>query len=144
MNEILEEHVKNVSNLSGTFDGLEMLKIDNPDSGKIFAGNMYIAALNELKKLRAERDDYKRQAELYHRDMMNVRAQRDKECAERDEMLEAIEWLTSGNNGLLWLGNNLHNYGGEQFLSFLKAAIEDSKDAQKHAAVVAKHNSPRG
>ena len=136
MDEILEEHVKNVSSLSGTFDGLEMLKLDNPDSGKIFAGNMYIEALKELKKLRAERDDYKRQAELYHRDMMNVRAQRDKERAERDEIIEVLQKLNDAADQIM-----LHidpSDTPDEPLNRMKEAQDNA------AAVVAKHNSPRG
>lgn len=44
----------------------------------------------EIATLRAERDEYKRQAQLYHADMMRVREQRDALHAERDQLVLCV------------------------------------------------------
>jgi hypothetical protein len=51
------------------------------------------------------------------------------------EAEQALDKLSRANNGILWLSNNIHNYGGNDFLNFMRSAIEDSKAAS--AATVA-------
>jgi len=43
-----------------------------------------------------------------------------------------ITALKRVKNGLLWLNNNIHNYGSDEFLGYLQDAIQDalpSKDS---------------
>lgn len=49
------------------------------------------------------------------------------EWAQEASKLESKnEALKRARNGLLWLNNNIANYGSEDFLGYLKAAIQDA------------------
>jgi len=41
-----------------------------------------------------------------------------------EELREALEVSMKGNGSLLWVGNNMRNYGGQHFKTFLEGAIE--------------------
>ncbi|GAG04028.1 unnamed protein product, partial [marine sediment metagenome] len=45
---------------------------------------------------------------------------------ERDKLEAENEALQKVRNGLLWLNNNLANYGSQDFLAYLRAAIQDA------------------
>ena len=54
----------------------------------------------------------------------------------------ALDKATRGCDSLLWLANNLHNYGSDAFLHFLKGAIEDAR-AGHEAGVKILGDGPR-
>ena len=39
---------------------------------------------------------------------------------------DELESLKRARDGFLWLNNNIHNYGTDAFLNYLKAAIQDA------------------
>lgn len=51
-------------------------------------------------------------------------------------LLAACRKAKDGCGGLLWLRNNMHNYGTDDFKRFLEAAIEDASEGY-HAAEAA-------
>jgi hypothetical protein len=50
-------------------------------------------------------------------------------CCTSAEDVQRFEDLWKAVNSMIWIGNNILNYGGDQFRSFLEAAIEDAKRA---------------
>ena len=57
-------------------------------------------------------------------------AQREQDCIDRTVEAHAAEAenaaLKGVRDGLLWLNNNIDHYGSEDFLEYLKAAIQDA------------------
>ena len=48
------------------------------------------------------------------------------------DLLNELVALKRVRDGLFWLNNNIHNYGSDEFLGYLQAAIQDalpSKDS---------------
>jgi len=48
---------------------------------------------------------------------------------DRDRLRAEVERLSKPANDLLWLANNMHNYGSRAFMEYLGAAIEDAREA---------------
>lgn len=54
---------------------------------------------------------------------------------EEAELKGALEKAMRGCGSLLWLANNMHNYGTEMFREFLEKAINDAREGYAAASV---------
>ena len=99
-----------------------VVKLEDADEGRAYWGRRYDDAVKAQNVIASERDEQKRQAALYHADMMNVRDHRDRLAAEVqrrriefDEFAAKAEAERDRMRGVVDAARSAHAYAWTRF-----------------------------